>query len=220
MTKDTALIWMLIAVCYVLIVILAIRIRLLQHQIKALVDVSVIVRDILKAQDAASIRALLNIVKFCAVFTVLLISVPCAMAQTKPLPPPAGVPHALPHPDASHGELYDQGCCNGQDCEPIPSAAVRLGDDGWHVEYVSPRDLVGWVKSVVPYGNEKMSRGCIVSDKLHYCYHACAQRQTKPIKPCTGIGGCQQFDFSEPAKVHCLYVDQGAASLSYRFASR
>lgn len=206
-------------VLYILIVILFIRVQQLRKQLQLLMPTKYGL-ELMKAPDAHHARMLLNITRLSTILIAILIAAPRAMAQDHPLTPPAGLPHALVHPDSSHGELYDQNCCNGVDCEPIPAAAVKLGSDGWHVEYVSPRNLVGWVRDVVPYGEERQSRGCLQADGLPYCYHACAKTAMKPIRPCSGIGGCEQFDFSKPSTVHCLYVDQGAASLGYRFVTK
>jgi hypothetical protein len=120
--------------------------------------------------------------------------------------PPPGLPRAMPHPADEHTSLYDQNCCNANDCEPIPGTAVRLGDDGWHVEYVSPRPSIGWVRGVVPYGQERVSKGCVGS----YCWHACARRREYHVQGCDGSpASCMGLDWDHPAEVHCLYVDQG-----------
>ena len=57
-------------------------------------------------------------------------------------------------PEHKHG-FYSVDCCNGSDCEPIPSSAIRETTGGFSVEYQSVNGQ--HVKGFIKRGFEKIS---------------------------------------------------------------
>jgi hypothetical protein len=58
---------------------------------------------------------------------------------------------------------YDQACCSGTDCEPIPFEAVTEVEGGWMVAYVGK--MSGPISAFVPRGGERHSQ----DGRFHAC---------------------------------------------------
>lgn len=122
----------------------------------------------------------------------------CASVQS------AELPKSGKHNTETHTAMYDQGCCSGNDCEPIPNNAVLERHDGYYVHYYSQAMQVE-VEGIVPYGVERKSNGC--TDGM--CYHACAIPKYRSIGTCSPQGGSCKSEIDPtqgPFAVRCLYV--------------
>ena len=75
-------------------------------------------------------------------------------------------------PAQSH-EWYDQVCCSGRDCEPIPFDAVVETKDGYEINYYSKQGFQ--VHGFVPHGMERHSQdgrfhGCALPSRFLCLY--------------------------------------------------
>ena len=71
------------------------------------------------------------------------------------------------------GHWYEQRCCSGFDCEPLPPEAVEDVRGGWRVRYLAKRGLA--VDAFVPAGKERDSQdgrfhGCATFDRFLCLY--------------------------------------------------
>ena len=85
------------------------------------------------------------------------------------------IPQGLGHPKGSKvPHWYDTDCCNQQDCEPLPFAAVTMVPEGYRLRY---RGSLGFlVDVIVPWNKAKTSQdgqhhGC--SNAVRFiCFYA------------------------------------------------
>jgi hypothetical protein len=83
---------------------------------------------------------------------------------------------ALAQGAAAH-DWYDPTCCTGQDCAPVPSAAIEGMSDGYHVTLL-PGDhplIRRPLRTVVPYGDPRINwsqdsrpHACVVTGRGGY----------------------------------------------------
>jgi len=113
-----------------------------------------------------------------------------------------GLPVGLGHPP-NHTEYFDGDCCNQNDCEMVPDAAVQETKDGWKIRYWTEKYGGLMVLGFVARGQERASKKCTEDGN---CIGVCAYPHTKTTSRGAGTFGTEVPDYTKPAFVRCLYV--------------